>query len=40
MGENIADEIDGDAYASVELKINESIVNVKRKRLMLLSERA
>ena len=38
MGEEInSDDIDDDAYVSVELKINGSIVNIKRKRLILKS---
>ncbi len=37
MGEEVDDEIDGDAYVSVELLINETIVNIKRKRLILKS---
>ena len=39
MGEQVDDEIDQDAYVAVELKINESVVNVKRKRLILKSEK-
>jgi len=39
MGEKVGDEIDMDAYVSVELSINHEIVNVKRKRLILKSEK-
>lgn len=37
MGDIINDDVDGDTYISVELDINGSIVNVKRKRVMLKS---
>lgn len=39
MGEDNVDEIDPDSYVSVELIINDSIVNVKRKRLILKSHK-
>lgn len=39
MGEENADEIDPESYVSVELIINGSIVNVKRKRLILKSHK-
>lgn len=39
MGEQIEDEIDSDAYVSVELKMNSEIINVKRKRLILLKDK-
>jgi hypothetical protein len=35
MGEKVEDEIDQDAYVSVELKMNQEVVIVKRKRLLL-----
>ncbi len=35
ISEQQSEEIDAEAYVSVELKINSSIVNIKRKRLML-----
>jgi len=38
MGEEINDEIDGDAYISVELTLNQTLINVKRKRVILNSE--
>lgn len=39
MGEEtIDDEIDEDAYIGVELNVNQSVVNVRKKRLMLLSQ--
>jgi KOW motif len=37
--EDKSEEIDPEAYVSVELKINGSIVNVKRKRLILKSQK-
>ena len=39
MGEEVNDDIDGDVYVSVELALNQTIVNIKRKRLLLKSER-
>ena len=39
MGEKVEDEIDPNAYVSVELKMNQESVIVKRKRLILLSEK-
>jgi hypothetical protein len=39
MGEEINDDIDGDAYVGVELCINDTVVNIKRKRLILKSEK-
>jgi hypothetical protein len=39
MGEEVDDEIDGEAYVSVELSLNQTMVNIKRKRLVLKSER-
>lgn len=40
MGDSVdTDDIDDDAYVSVELKINGSIVNIKKKRLLLKSQR-
>lgn len=36
---NNGDEIGDDTYVSVELKINSTIVTIKRKRLMLKSEK-
>jgi len=39
MGEENVDEIDPDSYVSVELIINDSIVNVKRKRLILTTHK-
>jgi hypothetical protein len=39
MGEEPSDEIDPETYVGVELIINESVVNIKTKRLMLLSEK-
>ncbi|CDW79585.1 g patch domain and kow motifs-containing [Stylonychia lemnae] len=38
MGEEVNDEIDGDAYVSVELALNQTLINVKRKRIVLRSE--
>jgi len=38
MGEEVDDEIDGDAYISVELSLNQTLINVKRKRVILESE--
>jgi len=41
MGDDtIEDEIDEEAYIGVELDVNHSIVNVRKKRLMLQSEHA
>lgn len=37
--EKQSEEIDPEAYVSVELKINGSIVNIKRKRLLLKSKK-
>lgn len=37
MGDRDADEIDDEAYVSVELKLNQCIVNIRRKRLVLES---
>jgi hypothetical protein len=37
ISEKQSEEIDSEAYVSVELKINGSVVNIKRKRLMLKS---
>jgi hypothetical protein len=37
ISEKQSEEIDPEAYVSVELKINGSIVNIKRKRLLLKS---
>ena len=39
MGDRDADEIDDEAYVSVELKLNQCIVNIRRKRLVLESQR-
>ena len=39
MGEEVNDDIDGDVYVSVELALNQTIVNIKRKRLLLKTER-
>ena len=39
MGEEVNDDIEGDVYVSVELALNQTIVNIKRKRLLLKSER-
>eukprot|EP00347_Sterkiella_histriomuscorum_P020443 403337786 len=39
MGEQVnVDEIDAEAYVSVELSLNETIVNIKRKRIILKSD--
>ena len=35
MGEAVENDIDGDAYISVELDMNSEIVTIKRKRLVL-----
>ncbi len=37
VSEKQSEEIDPEAYVSVELKINGTIVNIKRKRLLLKS---
>lgn len=37
ISEQQSEEIDAEAYVSVELKINCTIVNIKRKRLLLKS---
>jgi|LauGreDrversion4_2_1035121.scaffolds.fasta_scaffold620951_2 hypothetical protein len=37
ISEKQSEEIDPEAYVSVELKINGTIVNIKRKRLLLKS---
>jgi hypothetical protein len=37
ISEKQSEEIDPEAYVCVELKINGSIVNIKRKRLLLKS---
>jgi hypothetical protein len=37
ISEKQSEEIDPEAYVSVELKINGIIVNIKRKRLLLKS---
>ena len=37
MGEREANELDDESLVSVELKLNQSIVNIRRKRLMLKS---
>lgn len=39
MGEQIDEDIDQDAYVSVELTVNHEIVNVRRKRIILMSEK-
>ena len=40
MGDKTADEdIEEEAYVSVELNLNQSIVNIRRKRLILKSHR-
>ena len=39
MGEQVDEDIDTEAYVSVELDVNHEIVNVRRKRLILQSER-
>lgn len=39
MGEKVSGEIDGEAYVIVELALNESTVGIKRKKLMLMSEK-
>lgn len=39
MGEEtVEDEIDEDAYIGVELNASQSVVNVRKKRLMLISQ--
>lgn len=37
MGDREANELDDESLVSVELKLNQSIVNIRRKRLMLKS---
>ena len=37
ISEKQSEEIDPEAYVSVELKINGTIVNIKRKRILLKS---
>lgn len=39
MGDEVSDEIDGDALTAIELVLNGQIVNAKRKRLILISSR-
>jgi len=39
MGEKVSTEIDADAYVMVELHINETTVGIKRKNLILQSEK-
>jgi hypothetical protein len=39
MGEEVNDDIDGEAYVGIELNINDTVVNIKRKRLILKSEK-
>jgi len=39
MGEKVSTEIDAEAYVMVELIINESTVGIKRKNLILQSEK-
>ncbi len=36
--ETAADEVDEDAYIGVELKTSQSVVNVRKKRLMLITQ--
>lgn len=35
MGEKVNDDIDPETFVSVELSVNQEVVNVKRKRLIL-----
>ena len=37
LGEKVDEEIDRDAHISVELSMNQEVVNVKRRRLVLES---
>lgn len=39
MGEEVSDEIDGEALTAIELVLNSQVVNVKRKRLILMSSK-
>jgi hypothetical protein len=39
MGDQVSDELDPETYVSVELSVNQSVVNVKRKRLILKSDK-
>jgi len=39
MGEKVSTEIDSDAYVMVELSINDTTVGIKRKNLILQSEK-
>jgi hypothetical protein len=36
--ETVEDEIDEDAYIGVELNVSQSVVNVRKKRLMLINQ--